>query len=266
MKTIDSRPIIDLTPDMGLVLLIGRNSVPGTATRAALGYKTLDGKYLTADDEPFALGEHDAIAFIAKPYDDGAALAWDAPETPKAIIDLYAAVKGIAKDMPKSIGHDLTVKTIDSLLGDRSQLLYVSDPMMDALIEVSDGVGEVNAGHKSAQAALEDIRRIFRVCDSRSHRAQSHALRKDFSNHSNVAHDQILTFLRIARSQSTLGDTETLRLLGIFGSQIDMKLVEGSEAERSLVHQLRKMVRNCNHNSASYIVGRIIRAADLHLG
>jgi hypothetical protein len=262
MKKIDSRPISDLTTDMGVVLLIGRNPAQGSQTRAALGLRDKSGAYVTVDGDAFALHGNDAVAFIQVPYDEGAALSWDAPETPADIAELFAQVKGIARDMPKSIGPDLTIRTIDSVLGDRSRLLYINNPMMDALIEIGDAVTEVAASELSATKAIDQINEILRNVENRVRRAQSLTIRRQFADHSISASAQIATFRQIALSADALGYEETQRLLNTFGASIDMDLSSGSEANRSLVHKLRKAVRNRSYNSGRHTVSQVLRMID----
>lgn len=256
MSKIRPRPISQLTPAMGFVLLIGKSNNDVMPTRAVTGRKTDHGTIVTIDGAPFACDARAAGAFIEIPYDQEAAAHCLAPPVSREVEDLYLSLRGIISALPEVIGAARTITTMNSLLGDRKLLDDTENPFMATLVETNSAIEMALRGTWMPERGVAEIRKVFTEGDKKTRYSQSTALRQTLLGHSHYAPEILETFLRIADSEASIGSRETLLIMREFASLLDMDRVGGPPETRRRVHRIRKISRTTD-GTTKFLIANI---------
>jgi hypothetical protein len=155
------RLIRDLTPEMGIVLLIARSERRGQKTRSLTGYMDLTGA-LRAHDGLY-LDEHaiEPFAFIERAYDEDDVLRMLQPGTPEVYETAYCDIHEALTIIFEESGADVAFARVKALCSALPFVERTQSPVADALDAAITYIDATNRFDIPAPDAIKMLCRIF---------------------------------------------------------------------------------------------------------
>jgi hypothetical protein len=168
MTKIAPRSLAELSPEMGLVLLIGPSNVPGQGSRALTGRRKENGVIVTHDGHIPFLSDFDPTSFIEIPYDEGSALAPEARPCQSGLESHYLAVRNIALHTSKMFGDDEALRRIGAMIEQGPSVEMVAGSTADAIDALQGSFGLLKRDSDSdAGTKMFKLSEIFTQYDPR---------------------------------------------------------------------------------------------------
>jgi hypothetical protein len=252
MTKLTPRAIAELTPAMGLVLLIGKNPGSGQKTVAYTGRRKENGVIVDHRGSLVAMDGVIPVTFIELPYDEDEALAASTPPRHLELERHYLNVLGAVTTYADEVGPEAARNKLNGELRRGPVLESASGPLADALDAVREYVGMAQEDGRPANTVVQNVRDILTGYNTKVRLAVMEEIDSDFSAISYgdlTPSDALQRILRVAAAAPIIGNANAVETI----YKINYRLPEvysPSDPDDVLINEIGGIVSSAERSRA----------------